>query len=1070
MATLGLSKVFILDKYFTELQKYWETERKLQDDVLVKHISAVNANVNDAYSNGPKSKASMLLLPSAAAKTASPTSGQLGDLIYLPGPLTEDAVFKCLQARFTAKQYFTNVGPVLISVNPFADDKNPLTLASMRSVSLDAKLLKVVQDAVRQQSETSYPQAIILSGVSGSGKTYASMLLLRQLFDVAGGGPETDAFKHLAAAFTVLRSLGSAKTASNSESSRIGHFIEVQVTHGALYRTKIHCYFLDQTRVVRPLPNEKNYHIFYQLLVGLTSEERMKLNLDGYNVNNLNYLKHGDVNQDEVDDANRFQTWKICLGVLGIPFMDVVRVLAAVLLLGNVHFVDGNKNGKTCGGSDVKSLVISEVSVVGESELNSVATLLGVSAQSLFRGITSRTHNARSQLVKSFSDANMSNLVRDSLAKALYCRTVATIVRRANSLKRLGSTLGTLSSDSNESVHNQAEVASQHASTVGTAGSKSNKSMVALNNAVRRATDGSIGILDMFGFEEPKPACLEHLCINLCAETMQHFYNTHIFKSSIESCRDEGINCDVEIDYVDNVPCIDLISSLKTGLLSMLDVECSKRGSAESYVTKVFKSEHRYKGKLFESKPFDGRTFGIQHFAGRVTYDATDFLDTNKDVVPDDLVAVFHKQTCSFGFATHLFGSELKALYTSDVVPRGISFRISPTSHSDLLNGDEPVSTLTQDFHTRLDNLLRSLVHAKPHFVRCIKANNSETPRLFDRSTVMKQIRSLQILETVTLMAGGYPHRMRFKAFNTRYRLLAPFAKMRCIEERAAEDCRLILQRIDNKSDLKQNHEVSMSWAFGKKHIFYSEGIRQLLESLRNETRYRAAVIIQSLWRGWYARKKWPSLKCTLQLHQPVTSATGHVVNSNLNARAAAAAAVSASIASAASNLNGSGGGAISVQQHANNAASAAPATANSASAAALASASASATLTRPRPQPIAGTPPPDPNEKCDAKIIQQTCTLFGLDLERPPPVPPSRSYTITGNKKFGYPQTRVMKTSFPEESGAEVTLMKGDSVTVVGTSNKRGHLLVEHANHNLIHVPFQFLELKPSTSLTTVQ
>jgi dachs protein len=47
------------------------------------------------------------------------------------------------------------------------------------------------------------------------------MVLLRQLFDIAGGGPETDAFKHLAASFTVLRSLGSAKTASNSESSRI---------------------------------------------------------------------------------------------------------------------------------------------------------------------------------------------------------------------------------------------------------------------------------------------------------------------------------------------------------------------------------------------------------------------------------------------------------------------------------------------------------------------------------------------------------------------------------------------------------------------------------------------------------------------------------------------------------------------------------------------------------------------------------------------------------------------------------------------------------------------------------
>lgn len=31
MATApGLSKVFIIDKYFTELQKYWETEKKMK--------------------------------------------------------------------------------------------------------------------------------------------------------------------------------------------------------------------------------------------------------------------------------------------------------------------------------------------------------------------------------------------------------------------------------------------------------------------------------------------------------------------------------------------------------------------------------------------------------------------------------------------------------------------------------------------------------------------------------------------------------------------------------------------------------------------------------------------------------------------------------------------------------------------------------------------------------------------------------------------------------------------------------------------------------------------------------
>lgn len=98
-------------------------------------------------------------------------------------------------------------------------------------------------------------------------------------------------------------------------------------------------------------------------------------------------------------------------GVLGIPFMDVVKVLAAVLLLGNVQFVDGNKTNKSHQGIDASGIkttaVISEVSVAGESELNAVSSLLGVSAQSLFRGITSRTHNTRAQLVKSFSDANM---------------------------------------------------------------------------------------------------------------------------------------------------------------------------------------------------------------------------------------------------------------------------------------------------------------------------------------------------------------------------------------------------------------------------------------------------------------------------------------------------------------------------------------------------------------------------------------------------------------------------------------------------------------------------------------
>lgn len=58
----------------------------------------------------------------------------------------------------------TNVGPILVCINPYTDVGNPLTLTSTRAVPLAPQLNKVVQEAVRQQSETGYPQAIILSG------------------------------------------------------------------------------------------------------------------------------------------------------------------------------------------------------------------------------------------------------------------------------------------------------------------------------------------------------------------------------------------------------------------------------------------------------------------------------------------------------------------------------------------------------------------------------------------------------------------------------------------------------------------------------------------------------------------------------------------------------------------------------------------------------------------------------------------------------------------------------------------------------------------------------------------
>lgn len=89
--------------------------------------------------------------------------------------------------------------------------------------------------------------------------------------------------------------------------------------------------------------------------------------------------------------------------------------------------------------------------------------------------------------------------------------------------------------------------------------------------------------------------------------------------------------------------------------------------------------------------------------------------------------------------------------------PKGAQFRASPTVAAAL--DDAPSSTLTQDFHTRLDNLLRTLVHARPHFVRCLRANATETPMLFERPTVAKQV-------------GPIPKYMHKQSLNTTYLLI----------------------------------------------------------------------------------------------------------------------------------------------------------------------------------------------------------------------------------------------------------------------------------------------------------
>src|SRR3954447_26652050 len=154
-------------------------------------------------------------------------------------------------------------------------------------------------------------QTIVVSGESGAGKTVSAKYIMR--YFATRESPDKTRVKKgqeamskteeaILATNPIMEAFGNAKTTRNDNSSRFGKYIEIMFDKATnIIGAKIRTYLLERSRLVFQPLKERNYHIFYQLVAGVTDQEKQDLNL--LSAEDFEYLNQGGTPTiDGVDD------------------------------------------------------------------------------------------------------------------------------------------------------------------------------------------------------------------------------------------------------------------------------------------------------------------------------------------------------------------------------------------------------------------------------------------------------------------------------------------------------------------------------------------------------------------------------------------------------------------------------------------------------------------------------------------------------------------------------------------------------------------------------------------------